>query len=94
MQGAQFAERQQYVFDVQKHPLVGRAITGGRKAGQDDHLLLSSVRAAVRRRVRVQEPREQRERGGRVGGVRGQLGQQAGVEHRFVVELLVHVHHG
>jgi len=94
VQGAQLAERQQHVFGVQEHPFVGRAITAGRHAGQDDDLMLSVGCAAVRGRVRVQEPREQRKRGGRVGGGRGEHGQQAGVEHVLVVELFVHVHHG
>lgn len=94
VQGAQLAERQQHVFGVQEHPFVGRAITVLRHAGQDDHLMMSVGRAAVRGRVRVQEPREQRERGGRVGGGRGERGQQTGVEHVLVVELFVHVHHG
>jgi len=82
------------VSDVQEHLLVVSTIAGGRQVGQDDHLLLFSIRAAVQRHVRVQKPREQREHGGRVGGAFGQRGQQTGVEHVLVVELFVHVHHG
>jgi len=94
VQGTQLAERQQNVSDVQEHLLVVRTITGGCQVGQDDHLLLLTIRAAVQRHVRVQEPREQRKHGSWVGGARGQHGQQTGIEHVLVVELFMHVHHG
>lgn len=92
VQGSKLAERQQRVFGVQEQAAVGHAVTFGREVGNDDHLFATA--GAVRRGVRVDEPREQRVRGRRVAGPPGQFGQQPGVEHVLVVELLVHVHHG
>lgn len=95
VQGTQLADGQQRVFGVQEQPAVGHAVPVGREVGDDDHLFATgTVARAVRRGVRVDEPREQRVRGGRVAGPPGQFGQQPRVEHVLVVELLVHVHHG